>query len=136
MNVGILHHGLTRDCPTPLPNGACPGHEIEIARLARLEESARSLLRYMETAYPDPWLSPTLWSHVRELKHQLGDLTCAICDEKILPSQEMYCTEKAEHHRRCYDDAAGDEIQEARETDFGQYDYEDEESAVPRRGES
>jgi hypothetical protein len=22
----MLHHGLTKDCPTPLPNGACPGH--------------------------------------------------------------------------------------------------------------
>ncbi|PYU23373.1 MAG: hypothetical protein DMG32_16285 [Acidobacteria bacterium] len=25
----ITHHGSTADCPSPNPNGSCPGHEVK-----------------------------------------------------------------------------------------------------------
>lgn len=52
MNRSTIHHGTTKDCPTPSPSGACPGHDATplSARLAALTEAVVDAARAVACA--------------------------------------------------------------------------------------
>ena len=80
----VTHHGLTKDCPTPNPNGSCPGHQLTKAQ--KIEALDKQIIALVEEYYN--LVAPTeeelsncgenLWDDRREACELLTDNKSAL----------------------------------------------------------